>query len=83
MSESTNNLAAIERLAYNQEFSVPHQGRYKFRGIRHEKSGDVVVTGVGGKHGHSEFRSFKAAGPTRQRPARIRTHRVQKLRAQQ
>ena len=75
MSEISN----IEKMRRDDEFSVPYCGRFKFRQLRHEKSGDVVLTGVGGKTGHSEWRSFKVSGPTEQAPAKIRLHRKRKL----
>lgn len=68
------------RLTPEHEFSVPWQGRFKFRGVRFEKSGDLVITGVGGKAGHSQFRSFKISGPTKQAPAKVKLHRKGKLR---
>lgn len=80
MAYNTVPVEAVTRLTHDTEFSVKGAGRFKFRSLRHEKSGDVIITGVGGRSGHSEFRSFKVAGPSPLPPAKFQLHRKSKLR---
>lgn len=62
-------------LVRGTEFSVPHEGRFVFRYATIAESGEVAVTGYGGKKGHGQWRSF--------RPEQIRVHRINKTRSNQ
>ena len=69
---TTVKLKGKQELVRGTEFSVPHQGRFRFRYATENPDGTLSITGFGGKGQHLQWRSFH--------PEQITIHRLRKTR---